>query len=175
MSDIVARRSIPVAESDVDRVVASWVQSQNALGAAMRDLPTTSPQAARSAQATENVWRAIDAEFGLLTGTDVGRLLGSTSASSRNLAASKHKFGVLLAVQRGKALRYPGFQFRQGDVLSVISDLRKLANEHDWTEASTILWMVAPHGRLSGRRPVDIIDDPEQVLEVAAFAMAAEW
>lgn len=69
-------------DAGLEDAVANVRRSLAALGsaAAVVDVPA-SPRMARGAQATENAWRAMEAEFGLLTGADVADLMGSKARS----------------------------------------------------------------------------------------------
>lgn len=157
------------------------IQSAVALGSAVKSLPTeASPQSARSIQATENLVRHVAVEFGMLSSTDVGDRIGSSSRHSRNLASARHRAGELLAITRGNRLVYPGFQFTpDGSPRPAIRSLRRLSEAHDWSEFDLLLWLVTPSSRLDDVRPVDLMvasDDAEGVLTRAAeLDMATEW
>ena len=43
--------------------------------------PRTDPAIARAVQATENVWRAVESEFGLLSSPEVDTFLRASNAS----------------------------------------------------------------------------------------------
>ena len=142
----------------------------------------SSPQSARSVQSTENLVRSIAAEFGLLTGTEVGERLGSSSKSSpRNLASARHRAGELIAISRGKRLGFPGFQFASdGSPLPIIGVLRRLSERNDWSESDLFLWLVTPTGRLNDVRPVDTLhswsaDAQDKVVRAAELEMSTEW
>lgn len=157
--------------------VATTLRSARALGVALEsvEVPST-PSIARAAQAEENHWRAIDAEFGLLSSREVGVLLGSRSSNPRSAASDRHRAGKLLGVRRGRETRYPGFQFSQGTVPAVIGDLTALARKHKWSEPDLTLWLVAPSGWLDDRRPVDMLDEhPDDVLAAAEAKFTTEW
>ena len=142
----------------------------------------TSPQSARSVQATENLVRSVAAEFGLLIGTEVDERLESSSKSSpSNLASARHRAGQLLAIRRGKRLEFPGFQFAaDGSPLSIIGVLRRMSEHHDWSESDLFLWLVTPTGRLDDIRPVDVLrsgstDAQDKVVRAAELEMSIEW
>lgn len=164
-------------------LIIEAIRSAEALGDAVESIPThASPQAARSVQATENLVRSVAAEFGLLSGTEVGERLGSSSKSSpRNLASARHRAGELLAIRRGNRLKFPGFQFlADGSPLPVIGVLRRLSEHHDWSESDLFLWLVTPTGRLGDVRPVDALrsesaDTQEKVVRAAELEMSTEW
>lgn len=84
--------------------------------------------------------------------------------------------GQLLASRRANAFRYPGFQFTAaGGVHTWVKPLKKLAGEANWPDSDVLLWMVSPSGRLSGRRPVDIIDDGPGLLVEAKLHIGDMW
>ena len=164
-------------------LIVEAIRSTEALGDAVESIPTqASPQAARSVQATENLVRSVAAEFGLLSGTEVGERMGSSSKSSpRNLASTRHRAGELLAIRRGNRLKFPGFQFAaDGSPLPVIGVLRRLSVQHGWSESDLFLWLVAPTGRLDDVRPVDALqskaaDAQDKVVRAAELEMSTEW
>ena len=131
---------------------------------------------------TENLVCRVAAEFGLLTATEVGERMGSSSkTSTRNLASTRHRAGELLAIRRGNRLKFPGFQFTDdGSPLPAIAVLRRLSTQHDWAESDVFLWLVTPSGRLDNVRPVDVLrsgvaDAPDQVVRAADLEMSTEW
>ena len=164
-------------------LLAEAIRSAEALGEAVETLATqSSPQVARSVQATENLVRSVSAEFGMLTGTEVGERIGSSSKSSpRNLASARHRAGELLAIRRGNRLKFPGFQFAaDGSPLPIIGVLRRLSEHHDWSESDLFLWLVTPTGRLDDVRPVDALrlesaDAQDKVVRAAELEMSTEW
>lgn len=135
------------------------------LGPAMTSFKgTTSPQLARATQATANVWKDIEAEYGMLTSMDVARLIGSEK-SSRSLAADRRAAGKLIGIKRGNKYVYPGFQFdrRSRKVLSAIPSLIAMYAEVGWDEEDLVSWLVSPSGYFQGDRPVDHLDDVDLV------------
>lgn len=149
-----------------------------ALGVAISDLPVVNPERARSIQATVNLIRSVDEKYGLLSATEVGQLLGSESASARNLAGSRHRAGELIALESRGGRKYPGYQFVDGRPRRVIAELRGLADENGWSEYDLFLWMVTPSTRFAGRAAADLLGTPggdEKVREVTALEMQTEW
>ncbi|MGO4433826.1 hypothetical protein AB4Y88_11155, partial [Paenarthrobacter sp. RAF9] len=93
---------------EVSMMTASSI---SALGPAMAAFKgTTSPQLARAIQATENAWKGVEAEYGLLGSMEVARLIGS-GKSGRSFASDQHAAGKLIGIKRGNKVLYPGFQF----------------------------------------------------------------
>lgn len=152
------------------------------LGAELVKLPdAVPPGAARAAQATENVWRAIEAKSGLLTSAQVAEILGSRSspAAVRSLANDMRKRGALLAVQRLNRYVYPGFQFDfdHGSVAPWVAPYAELASEFGWGQEDALLWLWRPTTYLpNAARPIDFIGaDPETVFDVARRAWGVAW
>lgn len=160
---------------DADQVIRS---SMAALGEAIGAVSTQTPPAfARAVQARHNLMLQIEAEYGLLTSTQTGQRMGSRSKTPRNLAAATRLAGRLLAVTRGNAAYYPGFQFdSDGQPLLAIAQLCKLAAQSHWSEHGVIEWLMAPTTYLGGERPVDLlVDDPGSVLDAARAAWNVSW
>lgn len=136
---------------------------------------TASPPLARAVQAQQNLYGRIEAEFGLLTSREAADRMGSRAVARRNAATAARSEGRLFALRRGRYLLYPGFQFDSAGVRPVIAALLTAAREHGWEEASLIEWMVSPTTYLSGRRPVDVIEDPDRLLGVAEESFGVSW
>lgn len=152
-------------------------RSVAALGPALAEVEVeTSPQLARSMQATENAWRDMEAEFGLLSSLEVSRAVGSKSPN-RSYASDQRGAGRLLAIKRPGGYKYPGFQFdrREQAIRPVMHDLIKLAAGADRSESGLALWMTSPTGYLDGSRPVDLLDEPAQVVEAARQSFNVQW
>lgn len=174
---------VDLSPDEVARVV-DLAQEQSALddlGGAMARMPqSVSPATARAAQATENSWKAIASEFGLLSSTEVAGILGSSSSKTamRSLANDMRTAGRLLAVRRLNRYLYPAFQFdrARGRVLPVVAPLLKLARDRSWNEEDVVLWMVSPTTYLEeGSRPVDHIEDVDLLTSVADRAWSVDW
>lgn len=131
--------------------------------------------------ATCRIVRDVAAEFGLLTATEVGERLGSSSKAARNLASARHRSGELLAIRRGNRLKYPGFQFGpDGSPNPAIRILRTLSQRHNWAESDLFLWLATPAGRLHDARPIDVlisgtVEAQNEVVRAAELEMSAEW
>lgn len=166
-------------ERTAEAVAADLDQTRrnvSALGSAIHAADVTaSPPLARAVQAQQNLYDRIEAEFGLLTSAQAADRMGSRAVARRNAATAARKEGKLLALQRGRYLSYPGFQFTAAGIRPVIADLWGIARKHSWGETSLIEWMVAPTTYLAGQRPVDIIDDPDRLLTVAREAFEISW
>lgn len=145
-------------------------------GALERQELSLDPAVARSAQATENVWRTLADEFGLLTSTEVAETVRARSGN-RTLANDWRKQGKLLGVKRLHGYEYPGFQFdrQTGAVLPVIAPLLALATESDRTPEGVAIWLVTPTTYFTSARPVDFIHETDRLLDVAERAWSVEW
>lgn len=134
-----------------------------ALGPAMAAYRgTTSPQLARATQATENVWKGIEAEYRMLTSMDVAQLIGSAK-SSRSLASDQRAAGKLIGIKRGNKYVYPGFQFDwlAGKVHQAIPGLIAMAAEVGWDDEDLVFWLISPSAYFGDDRPVDHLDDAD--------------
>lgn len=129
---------------------------------------------ARSLAATEEMWRAVHAEFGLLTAQELPELLGLPTPED---VLALYAEGFLIAVHRGGRVLFPGFQVDRDAraVRPVIRELRLVAEESGRSEASLILWLVVSSSYLDGARPVDLLDDHDKILTAAREAFGVEW
>lgn len=157
--------------------VMGFANAVESLSGALASLDTVVPPAvARAAQATENVWRQIDAEFGLLSSAEVAELLGA-SGSNRGYSSALRKRGALAGIERKNAYLYPGFQFdvQARKIRPWVSPLLALATQHDRSASDAVIWMVAPSTFFDGARPADHPDDGERILAGAVRSWDAEW
>lgn len=163
--------------AEIDKLIGDAVlrlRSVQSVGATVSSLPPMPAGFTRSIQATENAWRRIENEFGLLTSTEVAERVGSKS-KHRNLASGLRLRGQILGVQRLNAYRYPAFQFTgTGEVKPAIPKLIEAAAEAGWSTSSLVLWLCNPSGTFSGDRPVDHLDD-DGMVEKAADLMMSDW
>lgn len=120
----------------------------------------------------DSVWREIDATWGLLTADEVLTVLGLAQADS---AAALRAGERLLSVRRGGVQLYPGFQFESGHVKPVIADLVDLARDVSWAQDDIVIWLCSPSGYFGGGRPVEHLDQPDELLRKARDAATVEW
>lgn len=141
------------------------------------DLRRLPPQIARAVQAAENLYAAIEEEFGLLSSTEVGRLMGSTAKAPRALTYRVHRAGRLVGIRRARGVLYPGFQFDDtGRPLPVVAALRAVAVQPDRSEEAVIQWLCSPSKYFGGARPVDRLGSYPADLQVGAWSVwLAEW
>ena len=166
------------APVDLERAVEdvlTQLRSRASLGIPVSKAPTVPAGYARALQATENVWREIEEEFGLLTSAEVAVAIGSKS-QNRYLVSELQRKGKLLGIRRLNAYRYPGFQFQSdGTIHPTISKLVSLIREGSWSERSFIIWLCSPSRAFAdGGRPVEHLDDPNLV-PLAIDMMSADW
>lgn len=173
--EALARRSQTLAPA-LDAVVNAQ-RSLDALRPALASLPTAvTPELAQGAMATENAWRSMEREFGLLRAQDASKTLGSRAKGRSTLAHDRRESGQLLGVRRGNAVLYPGFQFdRNGDVHQVIPALIQLARQARRSDEDLAQWICLPSGYLDGDRPVDRMQDADAVLAAARGHFGVEW
>jgi hypothetical protein len=133
-----------------------------------------SPELASSVQATINLIRSIDREYGLLTEDAVRTVLGLAPGDALPL--------VFAVLYRGQDL-YPGFLFepapdREGvqRVRPVVAELGKLAKEHGWDGTDVVFWLVSPTTWFTGGGlPLDYLDEPPRILAAFDNAAGEEW
>jgi len=155
--------------------VLTQLQSRASLGIAISKAPTVTAGYTRALQATENVWREIEEEFGLLTSSEAAVAIGSKS-QNRYLVSELRRKGKLLGLRRLNAYRYPGFQFlSDGTIHPAIRDLMSAMHDGGWSDRGLIIWLCSPSRAFAdGARPVDHLDDPTLV-RAAIEMMAVDW
>lgn len=57
----------------------------------------------------------------------------------------------------------------------MIGQLISLGEEFGRTEAGLVQWLMGPTTYLGGRRPVDVLDEPAEVLAAARAAFGVQW
>ena len=131
---------------------------------------------AAAIQSTENLWRAISDEWGLLSSSDVATLLGANSATP-SYASEQRKAGRLLGVKRGQAYAYPGFQFdrKAREVLPAVPRLIAEARAMGMDDEDLIFWLCTRSRYFGGDRPVDHLGDQEDLLEQLRLSGSVDW
>lgn len=191
------RHAMAVLAAADGRIIEKEIRVQNALGksflakvrilqdnVAVHDLEdalsglrsTVDPTIARAAQATENVWREVADQFGLLKSSEVGAILGA-SKNNREFVSTRRGRGELLGVFRNNAYLYPGFQFEQstGEVRAWVKPLLALAQENRRGAADVLFWMMSPTTYFHGDRPADHVDEGDRLVDVAGRAWSVAW
>lgn len=134
------------------------------------------PATARAAQATENVWREVADDYGLLRSGEVGEILGA-SQGNREFVSNRRNHGELLGVVRINGYLFPGFQFDRTTV-SIrpwVKPLLELAAESNQGAADVLFWMMSPTTYFNGDRPADHVEDGDRLVDVARRAWSVEW
>jgi hypothetical protein len=134
------------------------------------------PATARAAQATENVWREVADDYGLLRSGEVGEILGA-SKSNREFVSNRRNRGELLGVVRNNGYLFPGFQFDRstGSIRLWVKPLLELAAESNQGAADVLFWMMSPTTYFNGDRPADHVEDGDRLVGVARRAWSVEW
>lgn len=138
-------------------------------------VPYVSMQMASGVQATENAWRGIAAEHGMLTSRQVAELLGSDAKNPSDFVADQRSKGKIIGVPRRNAMRYPGYQFRNGEVLPSISRLIEVANQYEVPLPELAQWICIPTRQLGGDRPADHLDEVGRVVTAAHSHYGVQW
>lgn len=169
-------------EKDLERnyvaAAANMQRSLDTLRPALAALPIpVSAEMIQGVVATEDAWRAMEAEFGLLTGAEIAVLAGSKARVPNGYARDKRKAGKLIGVQRRNTILYPGFQVNltTGKERDAIPRLITVIREHGRSEEDLAQWLCDPSGYLGGDRPVDHLDDPDKVVAAAEGHYGVEW
>ena len=142
--------------------------SQKTPGAPASPPRRTTGKGGAGGRDTEKQWQAMEKEGGLLTVSDLARQMGfggGANAMARQLTGK----GRILAVQRGGHFLYPGFQFDRGAgrVIPTVKDVIRMGRYAGWPDEQIALWFYTPHRQLSGKRPVDVRDNEEQLINLA--------
>ncbi len=144
--------------------LAEWLQ---------QPAPTPSEVAAQRLRTLSALREEIRAAVPMLSATEIARAAGNSTNNPR-VYGQRLREQSALAVRDANSFKFPAFQFlengklhpRMKDVLQIIHAGRSPEEIEDgWP---TMIWMYAPTGLLSGRRPMDVfVDDAEAVVTAA--------
>jgi hypothetical protein len=136
-------------------------------------VPITPPPVVLQARRNAEARATLLAEFGALTSAQVAELAGSEAKNTSALAGRWRREGRVIAVEHHGATYYPGFQFdAEGRPKPVVADVLRHLAAPSMTPWQRALWFTTANGWLSGRRPVDVLDDePEEVVAAARDAL----
>lgn len=132
------------------------------------------PEVARGLQATENLWRQVEKDWGLLTSRQVAELL--IGGSNTVVASRLRTAGKIIGFRRNGQFRYPGFQFDRDSrrVRPVVAALIALGDELGYDPESVILSLASPSTYWADDTPLNHIDD-EDFLHVLKARWTAAW
>ena len=110
----------------------------------------------------------MEREGGLFTVADLAMQLGF-GGGSNSMARQLTGKGRVLAVQRNGHFLYPGFQFDAAGarVIPAVKDVIRMGRYAGWPDEQIALWFYTPNRKLSGKRPVDVRDNEEQLMNLA--------
>lgn len=132
-----------------------------------------SAQLLKSRATTESAWKAIEAEFGLFSARGVASLLQLSATQLEALVQA----GNLLVVRRADEVLFPGFQFRDGRLLTAVGELVFTARSWAFSAESLTLWLCSPSTDMpQSGRPVDhLATRPQDVVDAAWEHMSQLW
>ena len=140
----------------------------------MTPQPASRPgsKGAKGAAAAEH-WDQVRSGFGLYTASELAERLdfgGAENMRARNLTG---KAPVLAIVENGSVL-YPGFQFdeKRTRMFPAVKDIIRIGRLARWRDEELVSWFFRPNPLLSGKRPVDLREDEEQLLPAAEKDLA---
>lgn len=136
---------------------------------------------AAATMATEDAWRRLEEEFGLLTPAEVLDLLRPEGGESFKLDFELGARAEILHTTRRNSAYYPRFQFdeRRREVRPWVKPLLRLARRFELDHDDIILWLMRPTTYLgtnpdgTAPRPVDFVDNAARIIEVAEKAWEA--
>jgi len=125
-------------------------------------------------EAVDQFWNQVDAEFGLLTEADVTHLF--LKYNRPFTVEELQVYGQILEIERNGETLYPGYQFLNGAVRPIIVKLVMMGTEYGISQPEVALWMCRPTTYLNdGLRPVDFLDDPDLVNDIAERNWGIVW
>ena len=101
------------------------------------------------------------------SGVEVSELLGAGEAGTHFSAEELHYEGKIFAVKPHHEWRYPVFQFEDGKVRSIIAKILKIIPQ-DPMGWNVLHFFATPNSVMGGERPMDELDNDEEVLLLAA-------
>jgi len=136
----------------------------------MTEQPAAGPRGGRGSKgaAAADPWDPVRREFGLYTVSELAERLdfgGQENLRARHLTGKAR----VLAVADNGSILYPGFQFDETRTRMVpaVKDVIRLGRLAGWRDEELIQWFCRPNPLLSGKRPVDVLQDEEHLLPAA--------
>lgn len=122
----------------------------------------------RQGAVSADPWAAIRQEFGMYTISELASLLHFGGPENLRAAHLTGKARVLAVARQGTFL-YPGFQFDEARTRMVpaVKDIVRMGRLQGWRDEDLLRWFCRPNPQLSGRRPVDVLQDEELLLPAA--------
>ncbi len=81
-----------------------------------------------------------------------------------------------MGIERGNRIKFPAFQFMgDGKVHPTILSLLQRAANDGIGQNELTLWTLGPRASLKGERPVDKVEDLEDVMRVFSATFEAQW
>lgn len=103
------------------------------------------------------------------TSEEVADLAGSRASNRAALANRWRKEGSIFAVRHRGELRYPAFQFGDdGRPRPELQDVLAVFGERHASEWEIALWFVTEHPRAGGRKPIEVLHEDPQAVELLA-------
>lgn len=134
------------------------------------------PHLLRSLRAELEFLQEVEATHGLLGVLEAGQLIAPRSTDPVSEAHRARKDGRLLGIKRGGFIVFPGFQFEGGALRAVMARLLKVGERYGYDEMSLLVFLCSPSTYVvDGRHPVELIDDPERIVEVTQRALGVIW
>jgi hypothetical protein len=168
-----ATKAEPLQDIDValiyQGVRRSGVEIESLAEAMTPAVPIAPPPVVLQARRNAEARATLLSEFGALTSAQVAELAGSEAKNTSALAGRWRREGRVIAVDHHGSIYYPGFQFdAEGRPKPVIADILPHLAAPSMTPWQRALWFTTANGWLSGRRPVDVLDDEPEVVVAAA-------
>jgi RNA polymerase sigma factor (sigma-70 family) len=127
------------------------------------------PSPSELLQAQRNAVAQAEAllEFGAYTSAEVADLVGSSARNRSAVASRLRREGRLIGVDYRGSTYFPAFQFSGSEPLPIVAEATALLRERGWSDWQQLLWWTTRSDLLDGRRPVDVINEPEAVRDAA--------
>jgi hypothetical protein len=111
-------------------------------------------------------------DFAAIPASELAELAGVRWSNASAWPSRLQKEGKVFAVEYGRRVMYPTFQFDENwEPYSVIRDVLAALREGGLSGWSLALWWTASNGWLDGEHPVDLIArEPERLVAAAAEA-----
>lgn len=118
--------------------------------------------------AAADPWGPVRQEFGMYTISELADRLDFGGQDNLRAGHLTGKARVLAVADKGTFL-YPGFQFDETRTRMVpsVKDIIRLGRLSGWRDEELLQWFCRQNPLLSGKRPVDVLQDEELLLPAA--------